>query len=222
MKRIITLIIMILMLVCSYMTCFAADYNEMSKSSVYAKYNFYKNSRINTSVIKNKKGIVVNEGSLSVSVVFSTNDYDGCVLIVNSITRADKDAYKWIKTCLNGKNDKINAYEIYILDANNNRIELPNGTKIMIELSFSNQHVTGLSCEGKSKDISSVYEEGKICFNSSSDSDYYILFEKMNAKEFPQTGDTSNIYLWIIIFLISLVGLFFITKQYIHINKFKQ
>lgn len=221
MKRVITFLLVIFSLVSTSITCFATESKEVVECSVYAKYH-PSNVELNTAIIENGKGTLTNRDGSSF-IVELEEKYNGYMLVVHPITENDKDAFAWFRRCVPNNVVDFSPYEIYLLNSENQREELPNNTLIQISVSNRSDFILGLSYSSEIVVINTTYKDGKLIFNSSSRSNYYLICRKTVdtnvVVDSPQTGDTSNIHLWIVIFAISLIMLIITTRKYRVIRK---
>lgn len=221
MKKVITLILVIFSLLSASTTCFAAESEQVVECPVYAKYHS-SNIELNTTIIENGKGTLTTQDGSSITVLLD-DKYDEYVLVVHPITEKDKDAFVWFKSCVPSDIVEFSSYDIYLLNAENKRVELPNNTLVQISVSERNDFILGLSCSGKTSVISTTYEDGKLKFNSSEESNYYLICSKSIDTDVdidsPQTGDMANIHLWIVLLVASLLMLIITTRKYWTVRK---
>lgn len=176
MKRVITFLLVILSLLSNTITCFAAESEEVDECPVYAKYHS-SNIELNTTIVENGKGTLTNQDGSSVIVDFE-DKYNGYVLVVHLITENDKDAFAWFKSCVPNDVVDFSPYEIYLLNSENERVELPNNTSIQISVSNRSDFIVGLSYSGETSDINTTYKDGNLTFKSSEQSNYYLRCRK--------------------------------------------
>lgn len=220
MKRFITFILVILTLCYFSITCSAAEYKENVDVNVYAKYHYYSNSDIETACVENGKGIIENEDNTFIVVDFASSDYDGYVLVVHRISEGNKDAFEWFKSCVPNTVKSFEPYDIYLMNPEKKRMELPEEALIQIATTSFNNYAIGLSCDGEIEEINFTNKNGVILLKSSLRCSYYLLCEKILEIESPQTGEPSNICLWTVFFISSSCA-FIVTrkKRQIRISK---
>lgn len=216
MKRILTLISTLCIILSSSITCFAANGYEIIENSVYAKYNFG-NDNISNATIENGNATIALPNNSTVQIIIN-NKYDGYVLVIRLMTQEDSEAYDWLKNCIPNDISSFQAYDIYLLTSNNDRIELPNDTLIKISCSERNRSVIGISYNSKIQNITTSYENGYFTFSSTEQANYYLVYNKTpdETDESPQTGDNSPMTLWLTLLFISggaLVGTATYTKK---------
>lgn len=221
MKRVITLILVIFSLLSTSITCFAAESEEVVECPVYAKYHS-SNIKLNTTIIENGKGTLTTQDGTSL-IVYLQEQYNGYMLVVHVTTENDKDAFAWFKSRVSDDVVDFIPYEIYLINFEDKRVELPNNTLIQISASNRSDFIIGLSYSGETSVINTNYKDGKLIFKSTEQSNYYFICSKsvvtnVDAKS-PQTGDTSNIHLWIVLFVISLILLIITTRRYRVVRK---
>jgi hypothetical protein len=195
MKRVITFLLVIVSLVSASITCFAAESREAVECPVYGKYHS-SNVDLHTAVIKNGKGTLTDsEGALF--VVELNRKYNGYTLVVHPITESDEEAFAWFQSCVADDAVDISPYEIYLLNPNQERVELPNRTSIQVSVSDQSDSIMGVSYSGEASVIDSTYKSGKLTFKSTGQSNYYLICEKSDGGvDSPPTEDTSKTHLW--------------------------
>lgn len=209
MKKVITFLLMIFTLLSTSVTCLAAGSRKVVECPVYAKYHS-SNIELNTTIIKSGKGILTTQDGSSIAV-FLDGKYDEYVLVVHLITEKEKDAFEWFKNCVPSEIVEFSAYDIYLLNSENDRVELPDNTLVQISVSNRKDFMLGLSCLGTTCVITTTYEDGKLKFNSSEESNYYLRCRNINDMivdtDSPQTGDTMSLRFWLVCLFASAVVL---------------
>lgn len=223
MKRIITFILVVISLLSMSIPCFAAESKEAIECPVYAKYHS-SNIELYTTIIENGKGtLIVEDGDCF--TVYLEEKYDGYKLVVHPITQSDSEAFAWLENCILDNITDFLAYDIYLLNPKKERVELPNETLIQVTTSKKNDNVIGLSCLGTTTIINASLKDGVLTFRSSENATYYCVHKKDTITDTdtdinsPQTGDNSNIQLWIALMITSMVMLIVTTRKYRTIQK---
>lgn len=217
MKRVITFILVIFSLLSTSITCFAAESEEVVECPVYAKYHS-SNIELNTTIIDNGKGTLTNQDG-SLFVLNFEDKYNGYVLVIHPITEKDTEAFSWFKSCVPNSVEEFSSYDIYLLNDRKERVELPDNTSIQISASSRDDFIMGLTYSGETFIITTTYKDSQLKFKSSERAHYYLRCRKsVNTNvdiDSPQTGDTSNIHLWIVLMFASLVMLIITSKKYL-------
>lgn len=179
MKRLLTSLLCILMMLGLSMNCFAAKEtltnDKLSASHiVVAKYrcDYAAFEDYTVATDSDEDGVYQNttEGGVDVTV---DSDVKGKTLVVHEITDRDPAAAKWFQEQFAGL-ENIAPLEIFFADENGNRSELPVGTQITLDNLKPDQYVVALTTDGKKKTIVAEVVDGKIVFTAV-DADYYVV-----------------------------------------------
>ncbi len=192
MKRIIASVIAVFISCLFSINCFAAEYSEELKSSVYGKYNYYSNEGIYTTTADNGEYSLTTENGVLISVASLNSDY---VLVVHQISSENKDFYDWFYNQIDNLEKNAVPYDIYFLNGDGERVELSSEDTIKIQASNSSQHISKLSYDGKIYDVSYSNSNGYLIFNADSTDGYYFVSEHREIHS-PATGDYSRIEIW--------------------------
>lgn len=210
MKRIFASLLAVLLLLPLSITVFADE--EKTTVDVTAKY---------ISTIDGAECAPVENGTATVTLPDGTVvtvdgvSGDGLTLVVFPIPKSHTDAWAWFESCMKSHESKLYPMEIYFLDQDGNRQEVTGGITIIVQstTAYTKPIACSLSTSGKVKTLNSKTDGGKITFSTDGNR-YYVLAEK-NTGSTPgtdtlnslQTGDASNIYLWMAVAGISLLFL---------------
>lgn len=193
MKKIMTWLLTMIVILSASVTAFAAESNPDGENrqidiGVYARY--IDNTQWNTiPVDENGKASVVLPDGTEITVSGALKP--GWQLVIDQIT--EKDALDWIGDVLDGKAKDLSPVHIYFIDGCGN-------TKA----------VDGVTVTAK---------DGSLTFTTDG-SPYYVLGEKVsggtsstgetpsNPGDSRQTGDTGRIWLWLAILTVSGMVLF--------------
>lgn len=214
MKRLLSSIAVLLIFFSCSISCFAAEYT----GDVYARINYSSASGVYTATSNNGQYVVITDNGIQIMV---NSNHSDLVLVVHQIMKNEQNSYEWFESCIPQSVIGFIPYDIYFLNASGERIELSSENTITISISKSAQYVLGLSCEGNIINIPYSINDANITFTASTSSDYYVLCEEAGDIKSPQTGDTSNIYLFVIILFISLICLL-LTARKLYSSKSKQ
>lgn len=204
MKRILSIITVLFVLFSCSINCFAAGNGNTISGNVYGKYNYFSDANVYTANSDNGKYQIETEDGVKIIIRSKSSDL---ILIVHQISKDEKEAYEWIKSCVPQSIIRYIPYDIFFLNASGERIELSSEDEVTISSINQNQYILGLSSDGNITEISCAKYNERITFKVSTISNYYLLCEKAMAVNSPPTGDTSNIYLWLILLLVSFVCL---------------
>lgn len=194
MKKFFSFLMMTILILMSSIQCFAAEPPQYADGNVYAKYNYYSNNNVYTSVINNGTATVDIGNDIKITV--SIDVPDGFVLVVHKITKEDNESYNWFKKMLPEEVETFTLYDIFLLDLEQKRVELPTATQIEITNQPSDTNVYSvITNEEKVLKIKSNIENETLTFKSGA-GDYFILYANYSDAKSPQTGDNSNIILW--------------------------
>lgn len=218
MKRILPSIVVLLILFSS-ISCFAAEYEETRTGNVYAKVSYPSNSGMYTAISNNGKYVIITDDNIQITVYSNNSDL---VLVVHQIMMNEKKSYEWFESCIPKSVICFIPYDIYFLNASRERIELSSENKITISISKSTQYVLGLSCEGNIIDMPYLIKDGNIIFTTTVSSDYYLLCEKQNNIKSPETGNIYDTHLLSNIELVILIYLVLCSKKYVCSKKDKE
>lgn len=214
MKRIMTWLLTMIVILSASVTAFAAEPDDETKQTshvdVYAKY--LNNTEWN--VVPVDAG---GNGSTTLSdgtqITVSGAAQSGWQLVIDPIT--EQDALDWIGDVLNGKAKDLSPLHIYFIDASGN-IRTADSVTVTVKLQENpNAPVAySLTSEGKASGLTVSMENGSLTFTTDG-SPFYVLGEKVNGEtsfpskpgDSPQTGDNSHMALWIVLLAVSVFGL---------------
>ena len=208
MKKTIFIIFMLACIIGIPGKAFASDTREVNYTvAVNAKYHHLNEEDVVSEDIVDGTAHNITEQDRN-NEVLAGKEFDGYRLVVYCFKDCDSEAVAWIKECLGEKKILKSAYDIYLLNMDNERVELPAETEILISPTEKSDKVYGLSIEGNIIGLNNCYENGKIQFFSQQEADYYILTEKVVQESSDvKTGDQSSIVLWSYLSLFVFVGM---------------
>ena len=213
MKKVTTCVLITFFLILTLTHSVEAEGNKGAECPVYAKCHS-SNIEFSKIIIKNGNASVTDKDGLNITIIIDNTTYDGYNLVVHSIT--ESDAFDWVKSCVPSDIEEFSAYDIYLLNPENERVELPDNTLVQISDSNQEKFVMGLSCSGTISLINIEYENEKLKFNSSKEVNYYLICSKVDNSivdnNIPQTGDKSKIYLLIVMLCAMMTP--FIIRRY--------
>ena len=208
MKKIILILASILLMLVPMQSWAYSNTHDVS-----AKYNYYNKDNYYTSNIIDGSGKVEINKEISISI--NGDIPDGYNLVVHEILRTEKDAYEWFEKIVNNKFGKFIPYDIYLINLENERVELPLNIQIRISNNSKNAKIYSIKRNTESLlELSTTYEKGNIIFNSI-DSSYYLLTINKFAEKSPKTGDftKNNIWCYNIIICLSIASIILIKKR---------
>lgn len=216
MKRILSSIVVLLIFFSCSINCYAAEYKETRTGDVYGKYNFYSNEGIYTAISSDGSYEVTTDNEVHIKVSYSRTEL---TLVVHQISKNEKACYDWFESCISQDVVSFIPYDIFFLDSSGNRVELASDIEITISKSHSNESVLSLSYDGTATPLTYSVDGDTLVFKTTNNGGYYLLCENKNEAQSPQTGDTSNIHLWIVLLIVSMVMLIIITRKYWTVKK---
>lgn len=162
-------------LVCSMsFPAFAAEENK--EQDVTVKYIITVEGEYRAEI---KNGTAAAEGVTVTGAPANTK-----TLVVVPIPSSVSEAYEWFSECLEKIGKPLDAYEVYFLDVNDNRISA-DGATISIAVSGNKDlTVCSLTTGGDYKDLSAEIKNGSAVFTAN-DGDYFILTEKKSDEPKP-------------------------------------
>lgn len=205
MKKIMMVLLSFALLLSFSLTAFAAE-NEPAEIDVYARYVGAADGEYTAEIVNAGATITTEDGT----VISVTGAPNGAVtLVVVPIPASEKEAWEWLAECLENAGTPVRAYDIYFLDADGNRFNADGAVITMTAPSVGGTLIAcSVNTDGIGKVLTSAVSAGKITFTTNG-SHYYVLAEKAGAPQpsnpavSPKTGDSSNIWLWMILAFIS-------------------
>ena len=217
MKRFLTSLLCIWMMMGLSIGCFAAEEtltnDKLSASHIVtAKYVCDYSKLENYTPIKDtdEDGVYTATTDSGLSIE-ARSDKKGLTLIVHEVTEDDVKAAEWFKEQFKGMKN-IAPLEIFFIDENGTRIELPAGTEITLSNLKADQYIIGLSANGRKNRIAAAVKDGKLTFKSIANCDYYVVCTPGKAADQPQTGD-NMIWPFMVMMMLSAVGLIVVGKK---------
>ena len=216
MKRILSSIVILLLFFSCSINCYAVEYNETRTNDVYGKYNYYSNEGMYTAVSSGCSYEVTTDNEVHIKVSYSRTEL---TLVVHQISKNEKACYDWFESCITQDVVSFIPYDIFFLDSSGDRVELASDIEITVSKSHSNESVLSLSYDGTATPLTHSVNGDTLVFKTTNNGGYYLLCENKNETQSPQTGDTSNIHLWIVLLIVSIVMLIISTKKYSIVRK---
>ena len=216
MKKLISSVIILILIFCCAVPCLAADTtltNEKRTASmeVSAQYICIYEEQDGYTVADGEGGVYTAVTDSGLKIIVRTGEQGDYRLVVHEITEQDKAAAAWFKALFAGSKN-IAPLDIFLIDENGNRFELPADAEITLEGLKGDQYVVGLS-GGRKNRIAAAVANGKITFKAVG-SDYYVVVTPAAQSDQPQTGDMALPLLWLSMMLASFLGLALAIKAY--------
>ena len=218
MKRIMTWLLTMIVILSASVTAFAAEPDDetqpTSNVDVYAKY--VNNTEWNVvPVDASGNGSTTLSDGTQINVSGATQS--GWQLAIDPIT--EKEAVDWIGGVLDGKAKDLSPLHIYFINASGN-IKAADGVTVTIKLpkKLTDPAAYSLTGEGNASGLTVSMEDGSLTFTTDG-SPYYVLGEKVSGGtpstdettsdtgDSPQTGDSSNMWLWVALTLVAVAVL---------------
>lgn len=218
MKRIMTWLLTMIVILSASVTAFAAEPDDETQQTsnvdVYAKY--VNNTEWNVvPVDASGNGSTTLSDGTQITVSGATQS--GWQLAIDPIT--EKEAVDWIGGVLDGKAKDLSPLHIYFINASGN-IKAADGVTVTIKLpkKLTDPAAYSLTGEGNASGLTVSMEDGSLTFTTDG-SPYYVLGEKVSGGtpstdettsdmgDSPQTGDSSNMWLWVALTLVAVAVL---------------
>ena len=218
MKRIMTWLLTMIVILSASVTAFAAEQDDETQQTsnvdVYAKY--VNNTEWNVvPVDASGNGSTTLSDGTQINVSGATQS--GWQLAIDPIT--EKEAVDWIGGVLDGKAKDLSPLHIYFINASGN-IKAADGVTVTIKLpkKLTDPAAYSLTGEGNASGLTVSMEDGSLTFTTDG-SPYYVLGEKVSGGtpstdettsdtgDSPQTGDSSNMWLWVALTLVAVAVL---------------
>lgn len=218
MKRIMTWLLTMIVILSASVTAFAAEQDDETQQTsnvdVYAKY--VNNTEWNVVPVdaSGNGSITLSDGT---PITVSGAILSGWQLAIDPIT--EKEAVDWIGGVLDGKAKDLSPLHIYFINASGN-IKAADGVTVTIKLpkKLTDPAAYSLTGEGNASGLTVSMEDGSLTFTTDG-SPYYVLGEKVSGGtpstdettsdtgDSPQTGDSSNMWLWVALTLVAVAVL---------------
>lgn len=206
-KMIILLLLAVMALAAPVSVCAAkASLNPGGQKDidVYAKYTLSLPDNMRLSQITGGRAVLTAASGASVVLTFAGNNYDGYCAYLIELTEADKDAYSWLSGIIGG--GEFTAYYVVFKDENGNtvKIEEPFTVTITKPQGYGDITVYTVNAAGNKNTASVSTQDGKLVFDLSGDN-YFAIADKSDSSggdkqdDSPQTGDNSNMTLWLLL-----------------------
>ena len=174
MKRLLAALLAVVLVCSMSIPAFAAEENK--EQDVTVKYIITVEGEYRAEI---KNGTAAAEGVTVTGAPANTK-----TLVVVPIPSSVSEAYEWFSECLEKIGKPLDAYEVYFLDVNDNRISA-DGATISIAVSGNKDlTVCSLTTGGDYKDLSAEIKNGSAVFTAN-DGDYFILTEKKSDEPKP-------------------------------------
>lgn len=175
MKRITSLILILLLLFSLSSSAFAAEISD--GNDVVVKKN---------TVYEGDYRAEVENRTAAAGGVTVTNAPENAVMLV--VVPMEGEALAWINGCVDG--DAVAAYDIHFLDADGNRINA-NGAKVSIAVSGTELTVSSVTTSGTDKALTSEVAGGKVSFTTDG-SHYYVIVQKQTEDDHHTKVEVEN------------------------------
>lgn len=189
---------------------FAAEHEDLLTGNVYGKFNYYSNAEMYTDTSTNGEYVITADNGIQISI---SSDIFELMLVVHQITENDKECYAWISSRVSQEASDFIPYDIFFIDADGNRIELPDEAVISIKVPDSINSIIGLSFDGDITNIPYSCKNGSLNFTPVTFGNYYVLCKKVKEQTSPKTGDDSWICILMIVTAISEASFICIYKK---------
>ena len=174
MRRLLAALLAVVLVCSMSIPAFAAEENK--EQDVTVKYIITVEGEYRAEI---KNGTAAAEGVTVTGAPANTK-----TLVVVPIPSSVSEAYEWFSECLEKIGKPLDAYEVYFLDVNDNRISA-DGATISIAVSGNKDlTVCSLTTGGDYKDLSAEIKNGSAVFTAN-DGDYFILTEKKSDEPKP-------------------------------------
>lgn len=231
MKRILTSILMIAIMLTFSVSCFAASdtltNDKLSAShAVCAKFScdYSKLEDHTTGADADGDGFysATTAGGLKVEV---SSDEKGKTLVVHEITERDQNAAKWFKKQFAGMKN-ISPLEIFLVDESGSPLGLPAGTLVTLSNMKEGQQLIALTSDGKKTIVAGEFKNGVFVFRAV-DADYYVVCTPADKKpedkpilpevgpdaKPPKTADRTPLTAMVALMLLSIAGIILVRKK---------
>ena len=213
MKRIMTWLLTMIVILSASVTAFAAEPDDET-IDVYAKYVNHTEWNIVPVDASGNGSTTLSDGT---QINVSSAILSGWQLAIDPIT--EKEAVDWIGGVLDGKAKDLSPLHIYFINASGN-IKAADGVTVTIKLpkKLTDPAAYSLTGEGNASGLTVSLEDGSLTFTTDG-SPYYVLGEKVSGGtpstdettsdtgDSPQTGDSSNMWLWVALTLVAVAVL---------------
>lgn len=211
MKRMFTAFMTVLLFICIPITVSAAEMKTadtvgqsvtISVKAVFKENtdpNIYKNN------VSGGSSSVTTKNGITVTITGGAEAFEpGVRLVVREITAEEKDVRDWFSGVLNETGTDILPFDIYF-EKDGQRIPL--NSKLQITITLPDGYAAPLVChvttDGKATVLPSNVKDGKIRFEIEHTSYYAIADKIRNSGDSPQTGDNTNLLLYISLMVFS-------------------
>ena len=214
-----------LLLSCS-VTVLAAEADSGATIDVYAKYERNVEGEYPAPIEDGCADVTTDEG-----MIFSVTEApeNAVRLVIVPVPETETEAWAWIESCMADTATPVHTFDIYFENQDGNRINA-NGAEVTLYC----PHCTGtpvvcsLDTEGNVQVLTSNAARGVDVAFTTNGSAYYIMAEKAadpgtdpvdpdptipsdpTDPSTPQTGDSSHLWLWIVLMVVAAGGIVFI------------
>jgi hypothetical protein len=211
MKRLITVILMIALVVALPLTAFAdvdtLDPNAKKSSSSNVNGTFESTDPDVYTVKPDDKGNFKVDNGKDTITVDPVSDRSKYKVVVRFFSPTDEEALDWIAGAVDGLHEDILPFEIYYLDQNGNRVELEKGDVVTVApVNATDIVLKSVAPDGRVVDVPFTVKDGVLTFKAPGGKFcYYALSGKapLNPAPSPDTGVAFDDVFWFAIMGIS-------------------
>ena len=142
---------------------------------------------------------------------------EGLTLVVIPVTGEDREAFAWFEEQMAGTGTKIAPYDIYLQNAQGERVPFPVGVSVRASLpgGYTDPLVVNLQAAGEKTELDFIRKDGAFLFTAG-ENGYYVFAERLPAGETPdpsepgsqpQTGDPNSVMPWIGAMILAAAGM---------------
>lgn len=189
MKKIGAIILTAVLLCTGFTTCYASEKSDCSEETaidVYARC-------VTGDVVCRTEPVIDGEAQIELEegkVISVTEAPAGAaVLKIIPVPASEKDAWEWIRSCLDSDIAIYEIYNIYFEDADGNRMNA-NGAKVSLASGEEDRAVYSIDISGNSSLLDSTSADGRIFFTTDG-SHYYVITEGVQIPESEKPGNDS-------------------------------
>ena len=213
MKKIMTWLLTMIVILSASVTAFAAEPDDET-IDVYAKYVNHTEWNIVPVDAAGNGSTTLSDGT---QITVGGAARSGWQLVIDPIT--EKDALDWIGGILDGKAKDLSPLHICFIDGCGNT-KAADGVTVTVKLpeKLTDPVAYSLTGEGNASGLTVSMEDGSLTFTTDG-SPYYVLGKKVSGGtsstdetssdpgDSRQTGDSSNLWLWVALTLVAVAGL---------------
>lgn len=193
MKKLITIILIVLTVLSCGITAFAEAVSDKAEIPVNAKAQYHIEGQYPADLEEGGAVVTVDDGT-TITVTNAPND--AARLIVTPIPASERSAWTWITGCFKNTGTPVHTFDIYFVDESGSRINA-NGAVVTIDCTHCSG--TPMVCSLTTEEKVTVLDSTRGTFTTDG-SHYYVLAEKTTEPDeddttdvqIPVSGDTSS------------------------------